>query len=602
MSGERPLEMDALVPKLHELFDGRLPKHGGTEQDERDFLSRALAAFCIHHMAGASLEEAANSVVDGGADGGVDAIFTDERASRIWLVQSKYIDDGRSVPPLKDTTRFVSGVEDLLSGQYAEMGKNAAIAAKRPEIERLLRIAGMRVEAVLCYSGIQIVDQDRLHRFEMSRSKFAGFGEDLLAYDTANLTRLASWLNGADADAGVNIPDFRLVSPGEMGTPYHMIFGLVSLVDLSALYQEHGEKLLAANLRGYKGRTDVNEEIAKTATDSPELFAHLNNGLTAYCSQFRVIPAYLNNRAEKRFVLTGLRLINGAQTIGSVAKAFRERAPDAPAPPGHALIKIISLERCDDELEYAKRISHAANFQNSVKTLDFASAYPLHRIWSETLGLVGVGYHYRIDDETPDDDELNFKIEEALTAAACLNNEKSCDFVTRVASNRDSLRSLEAVYPPEQHPNHRHGRVFPEMMTARTLWRAVQVQRVAAEVFRLQVQSSSGVEKAFWIHGRWLILAAIYNRLKVQTHATDLKLSAAEATSVSDAALSFGEKLLAIAIAKGYARREAMAGGQSVLKTERSFQSIFKTQTDCKILFDALKAELWTPAADGQAA
>jgi hypothetical protein len=601
MSGERPLEIVALVPKLHEMFDGRLPKHGASEQDERDFLSRALAAFCIHHMAGASLEEAAKSVVDGGADGGVDAIFMDEQASRIWLVQSKYIDDGRSVPPLRDTTRFVSGVEDILSGQYAEMGKNAAIAAKRPEIERLLRIAGMQVEAVLCYSGIQVADEDRLHRFETSQARFASFGEERVVYQTANLTRLASWLHGADADAGVDIAEFRLASPGEMAAPYHMAFGLVSLSDLFALFEEHGEKLLAANLRGYKGRTDVNEEIAKTVKEAPEAFAHLNNGLTAYCDRLRPLLADATNRESKRYALTGLRLINGAQTIGSVAKAFRERDLTAPAPDGHALIKIISLERCDDEQEYARRISHAANFQNSVKTLDFAGAYPLHKIWSETLALVGVGYHYRIDDETPEDDERNFTIEEALTAAACLNNEKSCDLVTRVASNRDSLRSLEVAYPQEQ-PEHRHGRVFPDVMSARTLWRAVQVQRIVAERIRTQVQSTSGVEKAFWNHGRWLILAAIFNRLKLQTHATELHLSDAEVTSVSDAALSFGETLLAIAIAKGYARREAMVGGQSVLRTDRSFQSVFKTQNDCKILFDALKAELWKPAADGQAA
>ena len=41
----------------------------------RNFLSRALAAYSIHKLAKCSRTEAANAVVDGGGDGGIDAIY-----------------------------------------------------------------------------------------------------------------------------------------------------------------------------------------------------------------------------------------------------------------------------------------------------------------------------------------------------------------------------------------------------------------------------------------------------------------------------------------------------------------------------------------------
>jgi len=69
--------MLALPPKLHELFDGRVPlrANGTAEQIERDFLSRALAAYALHKLGGASLDEAAAGVVDGGGDGGIDGVY-----------------------------------------------------------------------------------------------------------------------------------------------------------------------------------------------------------------------------------------------------------------------------------------------------------------------------------------------------------------------------------------------------------------------------------------------------------------------------------------------------------------------------------------------
>ena len=255
-------------------------------------------------------------------------------------------------------------------------------------------------------------------------------------------------------------------------------------------------------------------------------------------------------------------------------------------------IKIISLEKCDDDRAFADRISRTANFQNHVGLKDFAAAYPLHAQMAQTLRPHDVHYHFKIDEDTPAVDPENYTIDEALTACACLKNVADCDLVTRVAANRPSLLSLDMVYPPEHVLRSRHERVFPPDLSARTAWRAVQVQRLALHVMSGSAKASTGANKSFYTNAKWVVLAAIFNRLKPE-EGEALALSGDEIAVVTAAVTDFAEKLLAQSVAKGFATYQAAPGGLQILQTPRDFQSVFKQQNDCQILFAALKAEIW---------
>lgn len=92
MNAEIPLELGHVAVHLHRNFDSRLPAGQGQTPDERDknLLTRALAAFAVHHLAGATLDEAAASVVDGGGDFGLDAIHFSATTATLWIVQTKF--------------------------------------------------------------------------------------------------------------------------------------------------------------------------------------------------------------------------------------------------------------------------------------------------------------------------------------------------------------------------------------------------------------------------------------------------------------------------------------------------------------------------------
>ena len=385
--------------------------------------------------------------------------------------------------------------------------------------------------------------------------------------------------------------ELEIVRPGLITQPYETIYGLVALEQLKALHEEYGPKLIRANIRGFKGSTEVNDDIQKTLTEEVTLFHYLNNGLTAYCDRLELNNLDRANAERKRITARGFAVINGAQTLGSIGKCVAVPQQGAPAS-GYAFIKIISLEKCEDDQAFAERISRAANFQNQVSLRDFAAAYPLHEQMRRTLGPHGIGYHYRIDEETPTPDDVNFTIEEALTACACLHTAKDCDLLYRVAANRDSLRSLEMIFPPVQAVRTRHERVFPAGLSARTAWRAVQAQRIVVAAMGDSAKASTGATKSFYTYARWLVLAAVFKKIKPEAGEA-LGLSEAERKAVSAAVADYAEKLLAQAVAKGFASYDTAPGGLQVLTAPRDFQSVFKTQGDCQTLFAALNAEIW---------
>jgi hypothetical protein len=591
----RPVEILALSPKLHELFDGRIPPGaaGDEEQREKDFLSRALAAFAVHKLGGATLDEASNSVVDGGGDGGIDAIYFSPTTNTLWMIQSKYTHAGLAEPDLGEVSKFKAGVENLLDGKFEAFETNKQWKTLRPQVEANLKNAAMQARAVLCYSGLSLISEDRKRLFETLKRKVSKDQEDdYFEFRSVNLTTLNDWVTGGDDEVGVESVDLEIVRPGLITTPYETIYGLVTLESVKLLYKTHGKKLIAANIRGFKGRTDVNEGIQKTLGEEASLFHYLNNGLTAYCSRMELNNIDRSNADKKRITAKGFAIINGAQTLVSIDKCLPEPKPEMP-PVGHVFIKIISLEKCEDDRAFANRISQTANLQNHVGLKDFAAAYELHAQIARTLTPHGIQYHYKIDEDTPEPDDQNCSIEEALTACACLKNDNGCDFLTRVSANRDSLRSLEMVFPSEEPLRSRHERVFPPDLSARTLWRAVQTQRIVLQVMRDSAKASTGALKTFFANARWIILCAVFNKNKPEDGEA-LALDANEQASVSAAVSDYADRLLAVCVAKGIASYETVAG-QQVLRSQRDFQSIFKTQGDCQILFGALKAEIWKP-------
>ncbi|MGH2508548.1 MAG: AIPR family protein [Ktedonobacteraceae bacterium] len=161
------------------------------------------------------------------------------------------------------------------------------------------------------------------------------------------------------------------------------------LVELSNRY---GESLFSANIRGYLGsrRSDrnINNGIKETANNSPEDFWVFNNGLTALVNDFEVERSGLavtgtGPKFTTKIHVSGLAIVNGAQTTGSLAASGADLTDVA---------VMMRFVKCANP-EVIRRIIRYNNRQNRVEAADFRSNdYVQTRLRDEFLLLGGLSY------------------------------------------------------------------------------------------------------------------------------------------------------------------------------------------------------------------
>ena len=232
------------------------------EQHDKNRLSRSLAALAIDRLADVSPAQAANAIVDGENDNGIDALYFDRPANRLWVLQSK----AGGPPDLGETKKFVDGVQDLLAGRFDRF--NAAFERLQPDIEDALATNGLQVVGCLVHQGEElgphsVADMDIL-RTELNRFVVRFDWRDL------NITTIHGWLTAEHAIDPVDVV-LTLESWNGINGPRRAFFGLVSASDLATLYQRHG-KALREEHRHYLGLQSVNSAMAATVHERPAEF------------------------------------------------------------------------------------------------------------------------------------------------------------------------------------------------------------------------------------------------------------------------------------------------------------------------------------------
>ena len=130
------------------------------------------------------------------------------------------------------------------------------------------------------------------------------------------LSVVHSWLTTEHAVAQVNVT-LTLEKWYGVDHPRRAFYGLVTAAELAGLYNQYGKACFEKNIRHYLGAQTVNSAIAATVQDRPTELFYLNNGLTAVCSSIRPVPGA--NNQQGTFTLESFSVVNGAQTVGSIA-------------------------------------------------------------------------------------------------------------------------------------------------------------------------------------------------------------------------------------------------------------------------------------------
>lgn len=150
-----------------------------------------------------------------------------------------------------------------------------------------------------------------------------------------------------------------------------MIYGIVNGSVFAQLWDKYRNKLFNENIRGFLGDSVVNEDMQNTILQYPENFLYYNNGITLLCDSFVKKPLVQQNAGT--FDAKNLKVVNGAQTVGTIGKAYNQ-SPDS-VEKIWVSVKLISLENCPQE--FGENVTKKTNTQNRIEKRDFVSLDPL---------------------------------------------------------------------------------------------------------------------------------------------------------------------------------------------------------------------------------
>lgn len=352
--------------------------------------------------------------------------------------------------------------------------------------------------------------------------------------------------------------DIMLYEWGQTKEPYHSFYGQVSTQDIAKWYSLHYARLFSSNIRVFLGNKEVNQGIIDTLKNDPENFWYYNNGITALCSSIKKKPMGGNSRESGTFECKNFRIVNGAQTVGSIYTAnqnYPEKLEQA-----RVNIRLISLENCPEE--FASNITRYNNTQNKIDSRDFVALDTEQERLKNELQLEEITYVYKSGEVVPDQNK-GFDLVDATVVRACENKD-----IKMLVLAKDKIGQLWDDI--EKAP---YKTLFNSSVNSLSLWRLVEIMRVVEKKLLVEKNERTGKEKLFATHANKIILHLIYKQLDKEFFDTSKILTQENIKTIEEKLVFF---------------LEAVAREANDLYPDSYPANICRTQSKCKEIIDRI--------------
>jgi hypothetical protein len=316
------------------------------------------------------------AIVDGASDLGCDLIYRDD--NHVLIVQSKYrsqnsreksedISHFQSVfkrlidPDLKangqvlDQIANIDWASDQFTLVFISLGnldnQAGAIASRQPHYPAEIPDLEMRCDW-------HYLDEQRLN--EEYRSA--------IAYERGPSDKTVTLFPEGDRGSRGTSSIISL----DAGQYRSVIMALDAKQIVNAYRHLGGESIFSLNIRNFIGNTITNKRIVKTATEAPTSFFLFNNGISCLCTA-------LSDKKD-RVEVTGLQVINGAQTVKALVNVSRgpRTPPEWNETPPIVLVRITEIPGGYGPAgQMREQITQFNNTQNVIKISDFRSNDPV---------------------------------------------------------------------------------------------------------------------------------------------------------------------------------------------------------------------------------
>lgn len=490
----------ALLREFSELIDLSNVRTNAPQDREQQQLSRSLAALAVRRLTGCTSEQAADSVIDGWRDKGIDAVAILENRAEVFLVQAKWSDQGKAKIDTHTARNMVDGFRQIENRQFERF--NDRLQAMSDRLQDVLSMPRLRVSLVQAVMGSGEMSDEVREIFQDAETSFNGLGR----YLSCDILSAEDFLNQVRADQedppiGLTVPMSQWI---HREIPVDAYQGSVAADSIAEWYAEFDTRLFRDNVRKWLGLTAVNQAMVDTLVGEPETFWSRNNGITMLCSRAEArFPAGRRQNAPIHLDLTGVSVVNGAQTVTAISEAF-QRAPDKLAE-ADVSVRVIVLP--EDDASFGKMVTLGTNTQNRIEKRDYVALDPTQVAIREDFALtLEKTYVFKRGDIEPAPEE-GCSVVNAAVALACAH--RNPEFVYRVKQDQDLLWEDErgGAYPV----------LFGNQPPAVLIWNSVQLfRRINTELHQQKKQLTS---RALTIidHGDLLIAHLVFQALDTES-------------------------------------------------------------------------------------
>lgn len=486
----------AVQQALSREFDGLIDTSDITHPDpnerRRKFLSRALAALVARDRAECDTVAAAEMVIDGRDDFGIDAIAVAAGEPRLWLIQSKWSDRGEAGLNSGDALKTVEGLRLIDQHEFDRFNERLQILAER--IRAVLSDANRRITLSVVLMGSQQPSQEVRLKFDDVVKSFNEYG-DVLDVEYILARDIREILLRADAPRPVRLVA-KLQQWFDLHQPLTAYSGVIAAGEIAAWYGEHGNLLFSKNIRTSLGITKINSGIIETLLTAPDNFWYYNNGVTVLCDNLTFNPFSLSSpNGPAELTIDGASVVNGAQTVVAISDAVA-KTPLA----GGARVGLRVIVVRPESADLAATITQTTNTQNDVELRDFVALDPMQTDIRDDFALT-LDKTYAIKrGELDPPPEGGCSVVHAAVALACAY--PTVELAVRAKK--------DTVLLWERDPKGAYTLLFGSRPSALRIWRCVQTLRQVQQSLLDTRESRRGRAEAVAEHGDLLIAHIIF--------------------------------------------------------------------------------------------
>lgn len=504
------LRVYQLARALDQRFVPNVPPDGITEgttdkakdEAEKQRRSRALTALAAVILAGIPDEKAAKWVTDRGGDDGIDGFAKVESVAGppvIYLIQTKWSAKGNYNFGTDEVRNLVEGFRKVRT--WTDIDPQNPILAFKGEIWEAVKTPGVKFVLAWVTSGENDPSDYVKKSAEQQAVKAAG-GEVTVETRFLVLEDFTTELMRAVTPKGVEVTGEFIHSRGT-DVQTQSLQGAISANVLGEWYMQHGQDLLDDNVRvALSPDSGVNAEIVRTLLEEPRNFWFFHKGVTALCEtwKFSGVDARV---APVTFL--GLRIVDGAQTVSSIAAALEKAAqkgPRAIANMGWAEVPVRFIKLEGRDPGFGARITFTNNRANPITARDMLAMDDVQQRIRDDFALAfGWAYLIRADEEAPKEAD-KCSVLEAVISMACAR--------LTVPALVEAAAGIEALWPGTRDL---YRQLFHSRTSTAEVWRRVRAMRIIRAELEKNGACTTEREKEVAVLGDLLIGHIVFRRL-----------------------------------------------------------------------------------------